>query len=197
MITTEQIKELREKTSISVMQCKKALEDADGDMNKAIDLLRKKGAEIASKKSGRELGSGVVASYIHSDNKMGVLLELLCETDFVARNEEFKNLADDLALHVAAMNPRYLYEEDIKEENRKQVRETFLQEVKGMDKPDDVKSKVLDGKVEAYFKESVLLNQSFVKDPTITIAGVIEGAIQKIGEKIKIARFTRYMLFEE
>lgn len=197
MVTTEQIKELREKTGISVMQCKKALDDADGDMEKAIDLLRKKGTEIAAKKSDRSLGAGVIASYIHSDKQMGVLVELLCETDFVARNEEFQQLADDIALHVAAMNPQYLQEEDIKEEDKAQAKETFEQEVLKMDKPDDIKEKILKGKVDTYFKESVLLSQSFVKNPEFSINDLIEGATQKMGEKIKIARFKRFMLLEE
>lgn len=179
------------------MQCKKALDDAGGDMEKAIDLLRKKGTEIAAKKSGRSLGAGVIASYIHSDKQMGVLVELLCETDFVARNEEFQQLADDIALHVAAMNPQYLREEDIKEEDKIQAKETFTQEVLKMDKPDDIKKKILKGKVDTYFKESVLLSQSFVKNPEFSINDLIEGATQKMGEKIEIARFKRFMLLEE
>lgn len=197
MITSDQIKDLRERTGISVMQCKKALEDAGGDFDKALSLLKQKGAEIASKKAGRELGSGVVTSYIHSDNKMGVLLELLCETDFVAKNDEFKALADDIALHVAAMNPRYISSEEITEEDKKEARETFAQEVRGMEKPDTVKEQILDGKVDTYFKEQVLLEQPFVKDPSVTINGLVLSAIQKIGEKIAISRFKRFAVLEE
>lgn len=197
MVTSEQIKQLREQTGISVMQCKKALEDAGGDMEQALDLLRKKGTEIAAKKSDRELGAGVIASYIHSDKRMGVLVELLCETDFVARNEEFVALADDIALHIAAMNPRYLREEDIPEADREQARGTFAKEVENMDKPEEIKNKILDGKVETYFKESVLLNQPFVKEPEKTVGELIQSAIQKIGEKIEVARFERLMILEE
>lgn len=197
MVTLEHIKELREKTGISVMQCKRALEDAGGDIEKAIDLLRKKGTEIASKKSGRELHAGVITSYIHSDKKMGVLLELLVETDFVAKNSEFQTLADDIALHIAATNPQYLREEDVSDKDRIKARETFKQEVDAMDKTDDVKKKVLEGKVDTYFKENILLNQSFVKDPSKTITQLVEAAVQKIGEKIEISRFKRFMIFEE
>ena len=205
MITTEQIKELREQTGISVMQCKKALTDADGDIERALDLLRKKGTEIASKKAGRTLKAGVIASYIHSDSRMGVLVELLCETDFVARNSDFRELADDIALHVAATNPQYLSGDEISEDDRKQVRETFSQEVKGMDlpapskarqagKPEDIKEKVLAGKVDTYFKENVLLDQAFVKDPSKTINDLVLGGTQKLGEKIEIARFKRFVV---
>lgn len=197
MITTEQIKELREKTGISVMQCKKALEDAGGDISQAIDLLRKKGTEIAASKSGRELNAGVIASYVHSDKKMGVLVELLAETDFVAKNDEFQQLADDIALHIAAMNPIYISEDDIGKDDKIQAQKTFAKEVKGMDKSKDEKEKILDGKIDTYFKESVLLNQKFIKDTDKTINDLIEGATQKIGEKIQISRFKRFMLFEE
>lgn len=158
MITTEQIKALRDKTGISVMQCKKALEDALGDEEKALVFLREKGAEISEKKKARTLGSGVIEAYIHAGAKVGVLVELLCETDFVARNEEFKALAGDIAMHIAAMNP--------------------------------VADSTPGGGQES------LLSQPFVKDPSLSIDGLLKQAIQKFGEKIEIGRFTRYALLE-
>ncbi|MEX0933738.1 MAG: elongation factor Ts [Candidatus Paceibacterota bacterium] len=169
MITSEQIKELRERTGISVMQCKKALQDAGGDMDKACAILKEKGAEIASKKAHRATGSGVIDSYIHSDNKMGVLLELLCETDFVAKNDEFKELASDIALQIAAMNPKYISSSEVPEEKRED---------------------------KEYLKEHVLLLQPFVKDPSQNIGDLIGSAVLKIGENITISRFKRYALLE-
>jgi len=197
MITTEQVKELRNRTGISVMQCKKALEEARGNIEKAVELLKKSGREVALRKAGRELGAGVIASYIHSNSGIGVLVELLCETDFVAKNKEFRELADDLAMHIAAMNPEFIKEENISEDNKKKARELFSEEVKKSGKPDNIKSKMLDGKVYAYFRERTLLDQSFVKEPEITVGELIERATQKIGEKIEVSRFIRYSLLEE
>lgn len=194
MITTDQVKELREKTGISVMQCKKALEDAGGDMEKALILLRKKGSEIASKKSERTLASGVVASYIHSDKKTGVLLELLCETDFVAKNDEFKALADDIAMHIAAMSPQFAREQDVTDTDRAKAAEVFSEETEKLNKPEEIKKKILQGKLDAYFSEKVLLTQPFVREPEISVGALIERAIQKTGERIEVGRFARYNL---
>jgi elongation factor Ts len=197
MVTTEQIKELRERTNISVMQCKKALEEADGDMEKALILLRKKGSEIASKKTERGLGAGVIASYVHSDSRIGVLVEVLCETDFVAKNNEFRSFAEDLAMHVAAMNPTFLKKEEITEDAKEKARDVFAGEVGKMDKPEEVKKTILDGKLDSYFKEKVLLSQPFIKDTELTIQGLVEQVIQKTGERIEISRFTRFELLKE
>jgi elongation factor Ts len=190
MITIEQIKELRDKTGISVMQCKKALEEVDGDMEKALIILTKKSGEIASKKSGRELKAGVVESYIHSDKTVGALIELSCETDFVAKNEEFQVLARDIAMHVTAVNPKFLKSEDISEETKQKAREVFLSEIE--DKPEEMKEKILEGKLASYFKERVLLEQSFIKDSDVTINNLIQSATQKFGEKIEITNFVRF-----
>ena len=194
MITTEQIKALREQTGISVMQCKVALEEAGGDMDKAIMILKKKGKAIAAKKSDRNLGSGVVASYIHSTGAVGTMVELLCETDFVAKNEDFKKLAYDIAMHIAATNPEFTSVGDISEEDKERIKELFVKEVEESDKPDDIKEKMLQGKLDAYFKERTLLEQPFIKDPSITINGLIEGAVQKFGENTEIGKFVRFSI---
>lgn len=192
MITTEQIKELRELTGISVMQCKKALEEASGDKEKALLILRKKSGDIATKKGDRELGAGVVESYIHSNKTVGALLELSCETDFVARNEEFITMARDIAMHITATNPQYLDESEITEDVRGKVIDMFKKEVEESDKPAEIKEKMMEGKLAGYFGERTLLAQSFVKNPDITIKQLIDGGVQKFGEKIAIARFSRF-----
>ena len=189
-ITTEQIKELRSKTGISIGQCKNALEEAGGDMEKAIIILSKKGGDIAAKKAGRELKSGIVISYIHNGGKVGAMVELLCETDFVAKNEEFQKIAYDIAMQIAATNPTYLKKEDITEDDKKKAIEVFEEEVK--DKPEEMKEKILEGKLNSYFKEKILLEQSFIKNPETTIKGLVEGAIHKFGEKTEVGRFTRF-----
>jgi len=198
MITTEQIKALRDQTGISVMQCKVALEEADGDMEKAIMILKKKGKDIAAKKSDRNLGSGVVASYIHGTGAVGTMVELLCETDFVAKNEDFKALAYDIAMHIAATNPEFTSVDDISEEDKARIKELFVKEVEESDKPADIKEnikeKMLQGKLDGYFKERTLLEQSFIKDSNITIKGLIEGAVQKFGENTEIGKFTRFSI---
>lgn len=190
MITTEQIKELRDKTGVSVMQCKKALEEAGGDMEKALILLRKKGAEVAAKKGDRTLGAGAIASYIHSNGTVGSMVELACETDFVSNNEEFKNLARDIAMQVAATNPEFLKKEDIDETARTRAAEVFAKEVDG--KPEDLKVKILEGKISAYFADKILLEQPFIKNPDLTITELISNAVQKFGEKTEIIRFARF-----
>ncbi|MCR4306585.1 MAG: elongation factor Ts [Candidatus Yonathbacteria bacterium] len=191
-ITTEQIKQLRDTTGVSVMQCKRALEEAGGDMDQAIILLRKKSSDIASKKEGRELNAGVVAAYIHAGGNVGSMVELACETDFVAKNEEFKRLAYDIAMHVAASNPEFLSTGDITEEDKGKVRAAFAKEVAESDKPEDIKEKMLQGKIDTYFKEKALLEQNFIKDPSVTIKNLEEQAVQKFGEKTKVVRFVRF-----
>ncbi|MFA7252261.1 MAG: elongation factor Ts [Candidatus Paceibacterota bacterium] len=189
VITTEQIKELRDTTGLSIMQCKKALEETAGDMGKAIILLQKKGAGIAAKKADRNLGAGKVAAYVHSTGNIASLVELLCETDFVAKNEEFGALAYNIAMQIAATNPQYLKMADIPAEARAQAEEVFAKEVEG--KPADMKAKILEGKINAYFKDKVLLEQEYIKNPEVTINGLIESFIQKFGERTEIGRFIR------
>ena len=195
MITTEQIKELRDKTGVSVMQCKKALEEAKGEMDKALIILRKKGSDIASKKSDRTLGSGRVASYIHGNGSVGSLIELLSETDFVSNNEEFHTLAHNIAMQVTASNPTYLKADDVTDEEKKKVLEVLEKEVEG--KPDNIKEKILKGKLDSYLADKILLEQPFIKDGNIKIKDLIETAIQKFGEKIEVARFVRFSVLEK
>jgi len=190
MITTEQVKELRDKTGVSIMQCKKALEDAGGDFEKALVLLKKKGAEIAEKKGDRTLAAGAVASYIHSSGNIGAMVELWCETDFVSKNEDFKALAKDLAMQVAATNPKFLKMEDVSPEEKAKAEEVFAKEVEG--KPENMKAQILEGKLNAYFKDMVLLEQPFIKNGDLTVAQMISNAIQKFGEKTEIGKFARF-----
>ena len=197
MVTTEEIKELREMTGISVMQCKKALEESGGDMEKAKALLTKKSGEIASKKSSRNLGSGVIGSYIHGNGSVGVMVELACETDFVAKNEEFKELAHDIAMQVAGMNPIYVSQDDITDEAKAKAKELFEKEVAESDKSDEIKEKMMEGKLAAYFNERVLLDQKFVKDPELTIGDLITKAVQKFGERTEVVRFKKYTVGSE
>lgn len=194
-ITTEQIKELRDKTGVSVMQCKKALEEAGGDFEKALVILKKHSKDIASKKADRSFGAGIVQSYVHSNGTIGALVELVCETDFVSKNEEFKNLARDIAMHITASNPVYLRIEDVKDEDKRAAQEVFAKEVEG--KPENIKAQILDGKLKAYFKDKILLEQDYIKNPDITIAGLIDQAIQKFGEKTDVARFVRFSVLDK
>lgn len=189
-ITTEQIKELRDATGVSVMKCKKALEESGGDQEKAKIALQKESKQSASKKADRSLGAGTIASYVHGDGAIGVILELDSETDFVSKNEDFKKLAYDLAMHVAATAPEYLKREEVTTEEEERAKEVFIKETEG--KPEDVKAKILEGKLNAYFDEKVLLDQKYIKDPEKKISGLIEEAVQKFGERIEIARFSRF-----
>ena len=193
-ITTADIKALREATGLSVMQCRKALEEAGGDMEKARIILQKKGGEIALKKGDRTFGAGCISAYIHASGTIGVMVELSCETDFVAKNPEFKQVAYDIAMHVAATNPSYLKREDISDAERTKVSETFRNEVK--DKPADMQEKILAGKVDAYFADKVLLEQAFIKNPDQKIQDLVNGAVQKFGERTEIRRYVRFSASE-
>lgn len=189
-ITPAQLKELRDQTGISVMQCKKALEEAAGDMEKAKIILQKKGGEAAQKKSDRALGAGSIGSYVHSTGEVAALVLLSCETDFVSKNAEFSALAREIAMHVAAQNPLYVSRADVDETGLQKAREVFQEEVK--DKPAEMQEKILAGKLDAYFGDRILLEQPFIKNPEITIGGMISNAVQKFGENIVISRITRF-----
>jgi elongation factor Ts len=191
-ITTEIVKQLRDRTGVSVMQCKKVLEETGGDMEKAILLLQKKSASIAEKKSDRTLGSGVVESYIHNTHRVGTMVELLCETDFVANNEDFKKLARDIAMHISALDPQFLKMEDI--DSHSMVMATEMLEKEIGDKPAEMKAKIIEGKLSAYWSERVLLEQSFIKNPELKIKDLITGAVQKFGEKTELSRFVRFSI---
>ncbi len=193
MITTDQIKELRDATGVSVMQCKKALEEAGGDMEKATIILRKISKQSADKKLGRTLGSGAVASYIHSNGSVGAMIGLLCETDFVANNEDFRALAREIAMHITALAPEYLKSEDIKEEDKTKAKELFEKDIDAS-KPKEIRDKIMEGKLSSYFGEKVLLEQTFIKNPELTIRALVEQANQKFGERIEIGRFIRFSI---
>ncbi len=189
-ITTSQIKELRDKTGVSVMQCKKALEEAGGDMEKAIVILRKVSKQIAEKKADRQFGAGTIGSYVHGNGQIGAMVELLAETDFVSKNDDFKTLARDLAMHVTASRPEFLKAADVPAEATAAARAVFEKEAVEAGKPEAMRANIVEGKLKAYLKEKILLEQEFIKNPDMTIAGLIDSAIQKFGEKIEIARFS-------
>lgn len=194
MITTEQIKQLRDQTGVSIMQCKKALEEAGGDTEKAIVILRKKSGDISAKKADRKFNSGTIQAYVHSNGSVATIVELNCESDFVANNGEFQTLARDIAMHVTATNPKFVKKDDITEADKNLAKDVFSEEVKG--KPEAVREKILEGKLNAYFAEMVLLDQPFIKDPSLTIQGLIDRAVQKFGEKMAVSRFARFKVLE-
>jgi len=188
-ITSEMIKELRDRTGISVMQCKKSLEEAGGDMEKALIILKKKRSEAADKKSDREIGAGAVGVYVHNTNEVAAMVKLGCETDFVSKNEEFVALANDIAMHVAAMSPTYITREELSDEAITKAKEVFAEEI--ADKPADMQEKIMEGKLASYFKDQILMEQGFVKNPDTTIAEMVTGGVQKFGENITIAEISR------
>jgi elongation factor Ts len=193
MVTMDQVKELRDMTGVSVMQCKKALEEAGGDKEKAIEILKRKSKDIAGKKGDRTLGSGTVQAYIHLGGSVGAMVELSSETDFVSKNEEFKKLAYDIAMHVAAANPEFLRREDVSPEDIEELKKVFAEEAKAAGKSDPVVAeKVVAGKLNTYFAERALLEQPYVKNGETTVEGLVDEAVQKFGERIEIARFARF-----
>lgn len=191
-ITTETIKALRDETGVSIMQCKKALEEAGGDMEKAKIILRKASVSAAAKKSDRELGAGVVGTYVHGAGTIGSMVELLCETDFVSKNDEFQNLAREIAMQVAATAPEFLTSEEITDDVKAKATEVFKEEV--ADKPENMQEQILQGKLDAFFKDKVLMNQDYIKDPSKTITTLVQEATQKFGERVEIGRFERFSI---
>ncbi len=188
-LTTDIIKQLREMTGVSVMQCKKALEEANGDLRKAEVILRKRSSEVADKKSDRTLGAGAIGSYTH-EGTIGAMVLLSCETDFVARNPEFATLAREIAMQVAATDPKYLSVAEIPSATRDAATAVFTAEVAL--KPAEMREKILEGKLASYFSDQVLLDQPYIKDETKTIRDLVNGAIQKFGERVEVARFARF-----
>lgn len=195
-ISAGMVKELRERTGAGMMECKKALEETNGDMEKAIDALRAKGAAKAAKRSERESKEGVIGSYVHMGGKIGVLVEVNCETDFVARNADFQQLARDVAMHVAASNPLALNPEDISADVVERERAVYLETVKQEGKPEKMWDKIVEGKMQKFFKESTLLDQPFVKNPDITVRQYVTEVAAKTGENVVIRRFVRFALGE-
>ena len=195
-IDASMVKELREKSGAGIMDCKQALSENDGDMEKAVDFLRKKGLATAAKRAGRATSEGIIQSYIHMDGKLGVLVEVNCETDFVAKNDDFKEFAKNIAMHIAAINPMGIRPEDVPEETINREREIYRGQVLEMGKPEKMEDKIVEGKLQKYFKENCLLNQAYVRDPEITIADYLNAMIAKIGENITIKRFVRFKIGE-
>ncbi len=197
MISANKVKELREKTGVGMMDCKKALQETDGDIDEAMKYLREKGFADAEKKASRTAKEGLIESYIHLGGKIGVLVEINCETDFVAKNEEFKEFSHDIAMHIAATNPRYLSADEIPEEEEKKEKEFLKEQAKKEGKPDHVVEQMVEGRYKKRLEELCLLEQPFVKDPDKTVQELIKEKIVKIGEKIVINRFVRFELGEE
>ena len=191
------VKELRGKTGAGILDCQNALKETASDIEKAIDLLRQKGLAAAQKKAGRETKEGVISSYIHAGSKIGVLVEINCETDFVARNEEFQSLVKDVALQIAAANPNYVQRENIPPEVIEREKNVYFGQAKEMGKPEAAWDKIVQGKLEKFYQEQCLVEQSFIKDPNSTIKQILTEKIAKLGENISIARFTRYQLGQE
>jgi elongation factor Ts len=193
-ISMEQVKKLREQTGAGVVDVKKALDEANGDTEKAREILKKKGQDKALKKNDREASEGVIGNYIHSNKKVGVMVKLLCETDFVAKNEEFQELSRDIAMHIAAMNPECLRPEEIPGEVIEKEREIWKEQLAGEGKSEEILTNILQGKEKKFREERALLTQVFVKNPDITIEQLVTEKIAKVGEKIQIGEFVRYEL---
>ncbi|AZR72372.1 translation elongation factor Ts [Anoxybacter fermentans] len=195
-ITMEMIKELRERTGAGILDCKKALTETDGDIEKAVEYLREKGMAAAAKKAGRIAAEGLVHSYIHLGGRIGVLVEVNCETDFVAKTDEFKELVNNIAMHIAAMKPEYVSREDVPEEVIAKEREILTAQARNEGKPEHIVEKMVEGRLEKFFAEKVLLDQPYIKDDSKTIKELVTENIARIGENIKIRRFVRYELGE-
>jgi len=191
------VKELREKTGAGVLDCQKALVESGNDIEKAIEHLRQKGLAAAQKKAGRETNEGTVAAYIHPGSRIGVLVEVNCETDFVARNDEFQAFVKDIALQIAASSPSFIRRQDIPAQLLEKETSIYLAQAKEMGKPEPAWPKIVQGKLEKFYQESCLLEQVFIKDPTVTITDYVAQKIAKLGENITVRRFTRYQLGQE
>ncbi len=195
-ITAQMVKELRERTGAPMMQCKSALEEAGGSLDEAIQVLRKKGLAAAAKKAGRVTAEGAIGSYIHAGGKIGVLVEVNCETDFVGRTEEFQALVKDIAMQIAAAEPRFVRRDEVTAETLEREREVYREQVRASGKPEHLIEKIVDGKMEKFYSEAVLLDQPFVKNPDMTIEQLLTEKVARIGEHIQVRRFSRFRLGE-
>lgn len=193
-VTVEQIKQLREETGVSMMVCKQALEESNGDFEKAIEILRKKGEAKASKRAERTTGQGIIVSYVHSNKKIGVLVHLGCETDFVAKNEDFQELGKDIAMHVAATAPLYVSPEEAPQELIDKEKDIWKEQLKAEGKPEKIWDQIIQGKENKFRDEISLLRQEFVKNPDILVEQLINDSITKLGENIKLVKFVRYSI---
>jgi elongation factor Ts len=196
-ITAEMVKNLREKTGAGMMDCKAALTEMSGDMNKAIDYLRKKGLASAAKKSDRTTSQGVVSSYIHGAGKIGVLIEVNCETDFVARTDDFQSLVKDLAMHIAAANPQFVKREEVPSDVLDREKEVYRGQLREMKKPEAMMEKIIEGKMDKFYGDICLIEQPFIKDPDVKVQSLLTDKIAKLGENITIKRFARFELGQQ
>lgn len=196
-ITAAMVKDLREKTGTGMMDCKEALKATAGDFEKAVEYLRKKGMSAATKRSSKAAKDGAITAYIHMQGRIGVLVEVNCETDFVAKTDDFKTLTKDIAMHIAASNPTYIKSDEIPEEVINKEKEIYRTQVLAEGKPEKVVDKIVEGKLKKYFEDVCLMDQKFIKDTNITVATLLNNMIAKTGENIIIRRFTRYQLGEE
>jgi len=195
-ISADQVRALREKTGVGLMDCKEALKASSGDMDKAVDYLREKGLAKAQKRVGRAATEGTVAVYVHMGGKIATMVEVNCETDFVAKTDQFQAFSKDVAMQVTAANPTYVKREDVPEEVKRKEREIYRKQAKESGKPDKILDKIAEGKLEKFFQEVCLLEQPFIKNPDVTVRGLLEDLISKMGENILIRRFVRYQLGE-
>ena len=193
-ITSQMVKELRDKTSAGMMDCKKALNETDGDMEKAVDLLRKKGLAVAAKRAGRATSEGVIGTYIHAGGKLGVMIELNCETDFVAKTDQFKELAKDLGMHIAATNPVSVDREGVSADLPAREKDIYVQQARESGKPEAIVEKIVAGKMEKFLAEICLLEQKYVKNPDLSIQDLLTDCVGKMGENISIKRFARFQI---
>jgi elongation factor Ts len=193
-ITSQMVKDLRDKTAAGMMDCKKALSETNGDMEKAIDLLRQKGLAVAAKRAGRATSEGVIETYIHAGGKLGVMVELGCETDFVAKNDSFREFARDIAMHIAAANPVSITREDVPDEVLAREKEIYIQQAIESGKPANIAEKMVGGKVEKFLAEICLLEQKYVKNPDLSIQDLLNELVGKMGENISIKRFARFQV---
>jgi elongation factor Ts len=195
-ISADAIKELRQRTGVGVMDCKKALSECKGNVNEAIDFLRRKGLAKAAKRAGRQTAEGLITAYIHPGGKIGVLVDIDCETDFVARTEDFQNLAKEIAMHVAAMNPIAISREDVPLDVLEKEKEILRAEATSSGKPEKIVDKMVEGRLEKFFAEQCLLEQAYIKNPDMTVKDLIYATIAKVGENITVRRFARYQVGE-
>jgi len=193
-ITAKMVKDLRDKTQAGMMDCKKALEKTDGDMEKAVDLLRQKGLAVAAKRAGRATSEGVIETYIHAGGKLGVMVELGCETDFVAKNEDFREFARDVAMHIAASSPVAITREEVPAEVVSREKDIYVQQALDSGKPEAIVEKMVSGKIEKFLAEIVLLEQKFIKNPDLSIQDILNELVGRIGENISIKKFARFQI---
>ena len=195
-VTPQLVKELRERTGAGMMDCKRALVDTEGDVEKAIDLLRKQGMATAAKKAGRVAAEGIVGSYIHAGGRIGVLLEVNCETDFVARTDDFQALVKDLAMHIAAADPRVVSRDEVTDDILESERAIYREQAIESGKPENVVDRIVEGKIEKFYSESVLMEQAFIKNPDVTVEEMVTAVVAKLGENIQVRRFARFKVGE-